>query len=257
MSHKKQLGFVFVIVAVILAAVFTSFGINLLLRKTPSVQLPNAPSSTDPSQTDGLNGPVDEYGFLHIDVTPESVQEVIRTLSRPASYHQDITIQLLGGDTDSPVTSASIWKDGKITRVECTPPTGLTQYNLLDSDTLYRWYGSSSRYVTVSAAELSSDLVQHVPTYEDVLTLDPAQITGAGYEVKESYPCIYVEVTPAEHQTDRYWISIQNGLLLGAERYENDALVYSMASYQPLETPCPADADFSLPDGTVLHSVSR
>ena len=51
---------------------------------------------------------------------------------------------------------------------------------------------------------------------------------------------------------ERYWISVDSGLLVCAETRLEDQLVYRMTAYG-VERPLPAEADFQLPDGTVLH----
>ena len=97
---------------------------------------------------------------------------------------------------------------------------------------------------------------QHIPTYETVLELDAASITGTGYELKGTFPSVFVEVQGEDGALERYWISTDNGLLIAAEREVDGALVYRMTAYGQVQTPCPATASFALPDGQVLHAPS-
>ena len=255
MTQNKRRWFALVIVVVILLAVFASFAINHLLRQAPSITLPDISPSTETNAPGQNNGPTDENGFLQVDVTSETVQEVIRTLSRPDSYRRSITIEFYWEEESSDLTSLIVWQDGVYSRVEVSPPTGLIQYNLISPDHFYRWYSGSSSYTVLPLDTKNMDLAQRIPTYEDVLEVERNTITDAGYVLKENIPCIYMEAIPSENRVQRYWISIQSGLLVGAELLESGQLVYAMSSYLPPETPCPTDADFSLPDGTVLHSV--
>ena len=41
------------------------------------------------------------------------------------------------------------------------------------------------------------------------------------------------------------------------EMEEEEQLVYRMTAYSPVQSPCPADTRFSLPDGEVLHTVGE
>ena len=67
--------------------------------------------------------------------------------------------------------------------------------------------------------------------------------------------CVYVEVAENElGYRDRYWISVESGLLVSAETLEGETLLSSMSAYT-VERPVPPDTRYELPDGTVLHTV--
>ncbi len=53
---------------------------------------------------------------------------------------------------------------------------------------------------------------------------------------------------------DRYWISVESGLLISSETLEGEELLYRMTAYSPIQS-CPSGTTFQLPDGTVLHSI--
>ena len=60
------------------------------------------------------------------------------------------------------------------------------------------------------------------------------------------------QLTPQQHAAvhDR-----GGGLLVSAETEEDNRLVYRMTAYSPVQTPCPSSAEFSLPDGEILHKA--
>ena len=99
-------------------------------------------------------------------------------------------------------------------------------------------------------------MAQHIPTYETVLALDPDEILSAGYESRGELSCILVEVQNGRAR-QRFWISVDNGLLVSAESEEDGEIVYRMTAYAPVQSPCPSDASFALPDGEVLHRVGE
>lgn len=156
---------------------------------------------------------------------------------------------------------AQVWVDSDWTRVELNrafQPMG-TQYTIVHFDrdsgtgTLYRWYGNSSEVKTWAVDADGSDLAQHIPTYEDVLTLDQERIVDAGFVEWNSLPCIYVETSVDElGYLERYWISVDNGLLAGAETVKGTQTVLRMSTSGT--TLLQQKADFTLPDGTVLFS---
>jgi NADPH-dependent curcumin reductase CurA len=88
-----------------------------------------------------------------------------------------------------------------------------------------------------------------IPTYEDVLKINKADILEAGFAQKNNEPCIFVRAHTGElGYTDIYYISAYTGLLSAAETYDGETLVYSMtAGNVSLNTP--PDDKFVLPDG--------
>ena len=81
-------------------------------------------------------------------------------------------------------------------------------------------------------------------------------VSAAGYEEREGTPCVYIEYRGGalDGYRQRYWVSVDTGLLTAAEILSGDDLVYRMSA-QILQTPCPSGAGFTLPDGTVLHQA--
>ena len=254
MERKKHTLFAVLAAAVIVAAVFSSFAISLFWQKRYDIRLPDL-SEQDPSvQPDGDEGA--GGWFIRLEVSPETVQNVIATLSRPQSYYREISIELYAGQERS-VTTARVWVDGSWTRSEVTSPNGTLQHNLVGPDTRWLWYGSSSEYVSFPAGGSVSDLVQRIPTYEDVLELPQSEITATGYETYSGADCIFVEVEqPDLDSSERYWIASSNGLLIAAERVKDGEVVYRMTALST-ESPAPLDSSFALPDGTVLHTLGE
>ena len=61
-------------------------------------------------------------------------------------------------------------------------------------------------------------------------------------------------VPDSQGYVERYWISVDSGLLACAETALEGQLVYRMSAFT-VERPVPSGASFELPDGTVLHTV--
>ena len=92
-------------------------------------------------------------------------------------------------------------------------------------------------------------------TYEDVLALPSERIVDAGYGSYSEHPCIYVETDVDElGYLERYWVSVDSGLLIAAETLKGEQVVLSVNATYPITTPCPSNVRFALPDGTVLHT---
>lgn len=241
MEEKHRNILVIAIAVTVLAAVLVSFGLPSLTGPVPEVKLPEV----------GRQQPVGEDGLLSIDVRPDNVQAVIETLARPESYYRELTVTLSwqGG---SAADQIQVWADGGYVKTISTA-SGSVQHRLVADGSVYLWYAGDRTWQEFPASAESGDLAQRVPTYEEVLALDPASIVAAGYESRNERDCIYVEAEDAILGTrDCYWIETATGLLCAAETYEGDRIVYAMT-----ETACtiPLDAGiaFALPDGTVLH----
>lgn len=248
MERRNRNILIVLIAAVIAVAVFSSFSLPLFANNTPKIVLPT-PVPT--GQEDP--GTVDQTGGTRVEVTPRTVQSVIAALSRLESYSRTVTTVL-----EESTLSAKVWVDGGWTRTSLTLPTGLTAHTIVGDGTVWRWYGNDRTAVSWPADSGSADVEgQHIPTYEDVLALALDTITAAGYEEKNGLACVYVEVyVPELDQSERYWVSADNGLLVAAETYTGGEVVYSMSASAP-EIPVSAAASFALPDGTVLHKVGE
>ena len=256
MERRKRTLFAVLIATIIVVAVFSSFAMNLFGQDDYHVQLPDLSGETGPDQS----GDSAESGdrFIRVEVTPETVQSVIsKTLSRPQSYYREISIELWAGEETAALTTAQVWVDGGWTRSDVTAPNGLVQHNLVGEGTRWLWYGEDDAARSLPADQAVSDLVQRVPTYEDVLALPQEEITDAGYEKYARTDCIFVEVEQEELGSyERYWIAVSDGLLVAAERVKEDQMLYRMTVLST-ESPAPLNSSFALPDGTVLHTVGE
>lgn len=253
MEQKNRLVIVIAIVTLIVGAMLTSFGRVLFAANTPDVILPSA--SVEPGDLSSSGSQTQNY--QRVEVTPQTVQNVTATLNRPASYYRELTVETFwtGGSSAAQV---QVWTDGGWSHSVQALPSGAVRHDLTGEDTLYYWYDGSQQYQTAPADEKSPDLAQHIPTYETVLELDSSEITSAGYELRGDIPCILAEVRRTGSDTlQRFWVSVNSGLLVSAETEENGQLVYRMTAYSPIQSPCPADAVFALPDGKVLHTVGE
>lgn len=232
--------------AVIVVAVFASFGLPLFAGPTPTITLPT-PAPTGESPVETGNQTTGE----RVEVTPDTVQSVIAALSRLESYTRVVTTTMEGTESVSWVNV-----DGGWTRSDMRTGAGAAVRTIVGDGRVWRWYDGSSSVASWPADSLSADLdTQRVPTYEDVLALDKSSITAAGYEEKDGQACVYVEVTvPRLSQVERYWVSADSGLLIAAENETGGEIVWSMTAGEP-EVPVSSAVSFSLPDGTVLHTV--
>lgn len=239
MNHIT-VGFI-VVMALVIAVMF---GNNL--RRPPQVVLPDTSATGD--QSDQAE---DDAGTLSlVQVTPETVQTAIATLSRPEQYRRTITIEQFW-DSGSGTYEVSVLVYGPWTRTDRTLPDGQVRHAVTDGETTYVWYDGDSAVFSGAAAGITADNEQTIPTYEDVLELPVEAIAQADYRTISDVNCIYVETREGQDGVLRYWVSVETGLLAAAERLVDGETVYRMGALT-VDLTAPAAADLTLPDGTVL-----
>ena len=233
------------LIAVVIAlAVFSSFGLPLFAGPTATITLPT-PLPRETKEP----GSLEQTGGVRVEVTPQTVQSVISVMERLESYSRTVTTTLEGSSA-----VAWVWVDEGWTRADMDLPSGLSVHTIVGDGRLWRWYGTEQAVLSWEADSSSMDIEgQRIPTYEDVLLLKPEDITAAGYEEREDQPCVYVEAGTELGYTERYWISVDSGLLVAAETEKDGEVVYAMTARDVVSPLDETQGIFVLPDGTVLH----
>ena len=180
-------------------------------------------------------------GAVLAEVTPQTVQAVVRTLARPDSYSRRLLVSSFWED-GSQTRQVQVWHTKGVTRIRVSPleEGGKDRNLLLGDDGLCIWYGDGPEVFRTEAEPEAADILQMLPTYEDLLDLDPAQIEEAGYV--NLYGTWRIMAAVREQPTGYlmvYYISVETGLLEAAERRDGEKLVYRMTAEQ---------ADLTVPD---------
>lgn len=248
MKRKARGGLMVGIVTVLLLALVTVYLVRLATHRPPQVTLPQ-------SDQTGNTGVVAHSGdgetVRRVEVTPETVQRVVERLERPDNYARSVTIERIWADGVGQST-AQVRAAGGWTRVDLQDTGGAVRHSITGGGRSWVWYGTDPVIYT-GAAVLTGDEEQGIPTYEDLLLLDTALITAADYRTYETVNCICVESGPdAFGCSDRWWIAVDSGLLIAAEREKDGAVFYRMTALTLERDGVDAEA-FTLPDGTVLY----
>ena len=249
MEDTKRTVMAVVIIAVVLLAVLYSFFLNLF---APARQLvladPDAVQSLDPVAQDS-----GQSAGVVVEVTPQTVQSLIASLERYESYRRTVAVEYFSAGQSVGAVTAQVWVDGGWTRTAAALSSGAVENAVVGEGTLWLWYDNSSKIYTGPADEKSSDLTQRLPTYEDVLGLDKNDITGAGYEERDGQPCVYVEAAGPLGAVERWWVSVNSGLLVAAETEKGGQVVYTMRARDVVSPLDQTDGVFVLPDGEILY----
>lgn len=231
MSLKSLRGaiFLFLCILVVIFIVYSYFGSNTAL---PSVSLPAPPEeSGDISAVDNLG--LGKYTAA--DLSPETVQTVVATLARIESYTRSVTVESFweGG---SSLISLDCHIDNSDAHIVETG-NGRVRHCLILGESLYIWYDDEGgRFSGVVSGERLNiiDEFSHIFTYEELLALEVESISDAGFVNYNDEACIYADYSPGSlGYTSRVYVSISTGLLMGAEKYDGETLIYKMSSETP------------------------
>ncbi|MCI8398255.1 MAG: hypothetical protein HFF90_02505 [Oscillibacter sp.] len=218
------------------------------LRRSSHITLPPPDESQGQAPEDN---PSAVRGPTVIEVTPGTVQAAIGSLARPEAYRRTVKVEQLwtggSGIYETAVTTAGPW-----TRTDRTIGSGHVRHTITGEDRTYIWYDGDSAVYEGPAGGISADAEQSIPTYEDILELPTEHIVTADYRTLSGLNCIYVETAEDRGYVLRYWVNVDTGLLVAAEKLLNGNTVYRMGapSLELIEEP--SESDFALPDGRVL-----
>lgn len=216
-------------------------------RQSGSIVLPEVPG--DSPVVDSGNG---ESRLNTVTLTPGTVRLAISVLSRPAFYARSQTVETFwsGGSGQS---VSQIYVSGSRTRLDTQLPDGSVRHMLLETEEGMSlagvWYDDESSWRLLRSPLLSADAAGRTPTYETVRDLPVESIAAADYRVQDGLNCVYVETAEDEAgYVDRYWVSVDSGLLHMAERLWDGGVVYRFTAGAP-ELGAPEESLFLLPDG--------
>lgn len=164
-----------------------------------------------------------------LSVSPENVKDVLSTVSRPSSYHRTVEINTISDDSVATQTT-EVWVREDSQHFEISDNREKRHVVIADGRVSI-WYDGEEGIHSFEENQLfSADDILGIPTYEDVLSLDPSLITSADYvTVNDGDSYLYVEFVSADNRYQyRYWVSLETGLLSEAVTLSDGETVYSM-----------------------------
>ena len=209
-------------------------------------------------QSDGAGVGEDSRDSLNtVSISPETVGAAVSvlSLSRPTAYSREQVVETFwSGGSGKSVTQ--VYVSGDSTRLDTVLPDGGVRHTLVragEPPAAGVWYDEETDWVRL--ADLSADQAGRMPTYETVRDLPAEDIALADYREAYGGWCVYVETRDAgDGYQDRYWVSVDSGLLAAAERLWKDEVIYRFSAGEPSVSP-QEEALFLLPDGGTLGRV--
>lgn len=245
---KKQSAYFGIGVALLVVVV-----VVLLVRGThlesADIVLPENPTGAAEPEDSGPEGQLNV-----VEITPETVRPAIATLSRPLAYSRAQTVETFwsGGSGQS---VSQVYVSGAVTRLDTHQSDGCVRHTLVSGDAAAVWYDDEENWTVLHSPDLTADAAGRMLTYETVRDLPVDRIASAGFIEKDGVQCVYVETLPdSGGYTEKYWVSVDWGLLYAAERACNGELIYRFSSAAPENAPVDS-ALFFLPDGSELTTT--
>lgn len=252
---KRKITILVVAIALVLTvSIVVSFLLSVNPNDQSGIQLPAA-SEQATVQTETEIIPTEEQ-FL--EITGDNLKSVIETLNRADSYYRKLqieTIWSLGTGTQT----VEVWCSGNKMKVVITNlDSGRVKHLLTDGDRVFIWYeGQDGLYEGKLNDTFTLDDLQMIPTYESIIDLPKEKISRSEYvALEDGKNCIFVEFqTELKDYVERYWISVDTGLLVQVSTLQNGEHTYRMYEVEMEQIPSTDDAfkyRFILPDGTEL-----
>lgn len=201
-------------------------------------------------------------GLERVEVTTDTVQDVIASLKRAETYSRYIKIENFftrGSTVASAVYEIEVSVIGKASAVKISS-ANINKNIIITDASLYIWFdGDTTTYNGVPGNlednSRTADEYQMIMKYEDILEQEQSTIILAEYTKYEGQSCIYVEyIAGLLKYTTKCYISVENGLLVGAEQYDGTTLVYRMTT-SGYSAERPAQTAFDLPGNRNALSV--
>ncbi len=191
--------------------------------------------------------------FTDIQVTVENVQDVIRSLERPVFYSLCIQSTLYYGDNSANRICRQYVKNGYSRVDDYGSGTGIESCSIFGNSGYYTWKYGSYVYHHATQPQGRADMLAMLPTYEEVLDLDPEEITDARIENLNYEPCIRVSAKKNDQYSYTYVVSAETGLLSQAIYYKNGEKIREVTTSEFSEDVLD-DSYFELPDGTSVFA---
>lgn len=230
----------FILVILLVFAAFMLFSPGF--SEDYDIHLPEASDSTAISSGQIQN----RFDYPLIDVTPDNVQAVIRTLNQPDSYIRTMLIERFwdGGSSQSLV---SVWARGGLLKVSEQFADSVVNY-LFDGNTLTMWYDSSSAlYQYQDGTSEMYIRLQHIPDCLSLLEINRERILDSGYiPVDGTYRLMVAVESEVFSYKDIFYLSLETGLPEKMEEFDGERLIYRMTSVST-ELTAPDDEAFLIP----------
>lgn len=233
--------------AAVLLLLFGAFLISRRSNRNEQIHLPDPPAPAEQ--------PVipEAQGSELMQISSGNALDVLKSLSRPSSYHRTAEIQILS-DAGQTTQTVEMWVNQDLVRADIITAFD-NKHILTDGKTLYLWYDGEESIELTASEGMSVEDLAGIPDYESILGFPIRSLLDAKLvqmDQNEGTGTVYVSAAQSD-VTLNYWISLDTGLLFKQEMLQDDQQIYAL---DQVSLEILADGDdaflhvFCLPDGS-------
>lgn len=180
--------------------------------------------STETAQYASLNEELEK-----IEINADNVQKIIASMARPENYSCKTEIKLFYSGGEMLMKNEHFVMEG-YQKTEQQNELGVVEKHIISGKgTVFIWKPGEKQYYRSNIGEITADDMRVVPTYEDIADYPKSSIVDAGYAVLNGQNCIMVEAVDQDTgYEETYYISLDSGLLVEADKKHQGEEVYSM-----------------------------
>lgn len=184
-----------------------------------------------------------------VTIDESTIQSVVAALARPEEYTARYRVTYAWRDSET-VFFGESRRMGELARDLWLDDTEtILRQALVTRRWVYVWEEGGD-YARFAKGSQDVDLYSGLPSWEDLLTLDPALVQSGGTQEVDGHLCLTAVTRDAVTGEELHWyILADNGLLLLQEGYQEGALTYR-AALTDMSLGAPESGSFLLPDGS-------
>ena len=192
--------------------------------KSEGIILPAAQTET---LAESVPNAVHQDEFLKI--TTDNVASALRSLERPTHYNQRYEVAVGVNELRSTRT-VELWVSNTLIHAEIRSDFSVKSV-LTDGQTAWIWYDSEPNPISFSLRNsITTEDLLGIPGFDYLNTLDTLTVLESDYLLLQEpqLQSIYVCARSSEEETNRWWINLDNGLMVRADAQERNQMVYEV-----------------------------
>ena len=218
MKEKGKLFFTILIFAVISVLLFMWLpSAGTIVTTSPSTPMDSAEFSGDKLE-------VDEDSYETLEIDKESLEAMLKSYEEPSNLSMDITFTLSPSSEDTSTTYIKYRKNGsrETVRYYGAGQKLLTTYTITSRGVSVSDNQTGESYTLPSNSIFTSDRLLGLPDLEWFYGAAESNVSQMRFDTLGNTRVIYLEYRyPRLSQTEKYWISTENGVILRSETLMN------------------------------------
>ncbi|MDP4151933.1 MAG: hypothetical protein Q8865_00630 [Bacillota bacterium] len=172
------------------------------------------------------------------EISKENIKAYLKTYKTPNTLYWNIKTTIYNGAASITNNARYYKKDGSELIEIYTANGGLQySYSISGGNVKISNYLNGESFSTAASEQYSRSSLMRMPELSYFLNAPVKDITAARFELMDNRQILYVEYTsPSFSQTEKYWISLEYGVVLKSECYTAGHLTMAIQTSEISET---------------------